>query len=147
METEYPRASAVGPFFRYYAALLAEGLERAGRFGDALEILGPALATVTEPGVGVFVSELHRIQGVCLLRAGANKDEAMHSLRTAAEVAKQQHATVLELRATVSLARAAIALGRPAEGIDSLRTLCAELAPEFDAAELSEAREVLMASQ
>ena len=55
MEVEYPRASAVGPMFRYYAALLAEGQERAGRFADALTVLRPALQTVAEPGVGIFV--------------------------------------------------------------------------------------------
>jgi class 3 adenylate cyclase/predicted ATPase len=144
METEYPRASAVGPFFRYYAALLAEGLERAGRFADALAVLRPALATVTEPGVGIFVSELFRVQGSCLLRTdGANKDEAMHSLHTAVEVAKQQHATVLELRATMSLARAAIAVGRPTEGLKPLGDLCAALPAGFDANDLAEARQVL----
>ena len=144
METEYPRASAVGPFFRYYAALLAEGLERAGRFADALAILGPALATVTEPGVGIFVSELHRVRGICLLRAdGADKSEAMHSLRVAVEVAREQQAAVLELRAAVSLARATIAMGRPAEGLDPLRSLCARLPAEFDVTELADARELL----
>jgi class 3 adenylate cyclase/predicted ATPase len=144
MEIEYPRASAVGPFYRYYAALLAEGLERVGRFADALAVLRPALATIAEPGVGIFVSELFRVQGLCLLRADdAAKEEAMHSLRTAVEIARQQSASLLELRAAMSLARAAIRLGRPAEGVDPLRALYAELPPAFDAASLAEAREVL----
>ncbi len=144
MEAEYPRASAVGPFFRYYAALLAEGMEKAGRFADALAVLRPALATVTEPGVGVFVSELYRLQGLCLLGVdGGNGGEAMHSLRTAIAVAKQQGAALLELRAAVSLARAGVAIGRPDEGLDTLRAFCAAPPPEFDASNLVEARELL----
>jgi hypothetical protein len=66
MEAEFPRASAIGLFFRYYAALLAEGRERAGRFADALTVLRPVLESVTEPVVGFYVSELYRLQGTCL---------------------------------------------------------------------------------
>ena len=144
MEIEYPRASAVGPLFRFYAALLAEGMEKAHRFADALDILRPALATVTEPGVGIFVSELYRLQGLCLLSVdGGNKDEAIHSLHTAVAVAKQQGAALLELRAAVSLARSAIAIGQPNDGLGALRAFCSALPPAFDTANLVEARELL----
>ena len=145
MEAEYPRASAIGPLFRYYAALLAEGREKSGRFQEALTLLGGAIETVTEPGVGLYISELYRLQGICLLRVdrGANEDAAMRSLRTAVEVAREQTATVLELRAAVSLARAAIAIGDPTEDLASLRELCATLPPEFDAANLREANDLL----
>jgi len=143
METEFPRAYAVGPFFRFYAALFAEGLEKAGRAADALEIIRPALATVTEPGIGIFVSELYRIQGLCLLRAGAEKEQTIDALRTGVTVAKRQGMPVLELRAAASLARAGIELGRPEEGVDALRELCSGLPRGFEAPELSEAREIL----
>jgi len=49
----------------------------------------------------------------------------------------------LELKAAMSLARAAVAIGRPAEGLTSLRELCATLPPEFDAANLREANDLL----
>jgi class 3 adenylate cyclase/predicted ATPase len=144
MEAEFPRAYAVGPFFRYYAALLAEGLEKAGRFSDALDVLRSALATVTEPGVGVFVPELHRLQGIALMRIdGASKEEGIQSLRTAVEVARQQGATLFELRAATSLARAAVQLGRPREGIHVLSEVCSALPREFNSGELSEARQIL----
>ena len=143
MEAEYPRASAVGPFFRYYAALLAEGLEKAGRFADALAVVRPALATVTEPGVGIFVSELYRVQGLCLLHSSDGHDEAMHSLRSAVAVARQQGATLLELRAALSLARAATAADGRAMDLEPLRDVCAGLPAEFDAAHLEEARALL----
>jgi len=143
METEFPRAYAVGPFFRYYAALFAEGLEKAGRVADALDVIRPALAAVIEPGVGIFISELYRLHGLCLLRDGASKDEAMHSLRTAVAVAKQQGSTLFELRAAASLARAAIELGRPEKSIGALREVCSNLPRDFESDDLSGAREIL----
>jgi predicted ATPase len=58
-------------------------------------------------------------------------------------VAKQQGAALLELRAAVSLARAAIAIGQPNDGLGALRALCSALPPAFDTANLVEARELL----
>jgi predicted ATPase len=144
MEAEFPRASAIGPLYRYYAAMLADARERAGRVDDALEVTRWALGTLTEPGVGMLVSELHRLEGVCLLRLGADHaDEAMRSLHTALDVARQQGAALFELRTALTLAKAAAAQGRAAEGQQSLRAVCANLAPEFDAPELEEARRIL----
>jgi len=146
MEAEYPRASAIGLLFRYYAALLADARIMAGRASDALDVTRWALNTVTEPGVGFYVSELHRLHGVCLLGLGSShEDEAMRSLQTALDVAKQQGATLLELRAAMSLAKAAAAQGRAAEGLEPLRTVCAELPAEFDLPDLDEARRLLAA--
>ena len=144
MEAEYPRASAIGPFFRYYAAILADARERSGRVSDALEVAQWALGTVTEPGVGMFVPELHRLQGVCLLRLGSgHADEAMRSLQTALIVARQQGAALFELRAAMSLAKTAASQGRAAEGQQSLRAVCSDLQPEFDAPDLEEAKRIL----
>ena len=123
---------------------MAEGREKSGRVSEALSLLRTMLETVSEPRVGFCISELYRLQGVCLLRAnGANEVEAMRSLRTAVDIARGQHATTLELRAAVSLAPGAIAIGRPAEGLTSLREYCARLPPEFDAANLKEANDLI----
>ena len=68
------RPSAVvrlGPFMRFYAALLADGQQRLGRIEAALDQIRRALETVDEPGVGFFVSELYRVQGLCLLQTAA----------------------------------------------------------------------------
>jgi class 3 adenylate cyclase/predicted ATPase len=144
MEEEYPRASAIGPYFRYYAALLADARVRAGRYSEALALLRSAIATITEPGVGIYVSELYRLEGVCLLHTAANDvDDAIHSLRTAVSVARQQGATLLELEAAASLARAAITLGRGDKPLGSLRALCDSLPPGFDAPALANARALL----
>ena len=75
MEAEFPRASAIGPLFRYYAALLAEARAKFGKVSDALTVLRWALDTVTEPGIGFCVPELYRLQGVCLLRLDSSSKE------------------------------------------------------------------------
>ncbi len=146
MEAEYPRASAIGPFFRHYAAILADRRESAGRVADALALVGWALDTVTEPGVGIYVPELHRLRGVCLLRLDASYEtEAMQSLQTAFDVAKQQGATLLQLRAAISIAKASRALKLAGAGLEPLRDVCAELPPECDAPDIEEAKRLLAA--
>jgi class 3 adenylate cyclase/predicted ATPase len=145
MEAEYPRASAMGPFFRYYAALLAQAREKAGRFSEALVVLRSALDTVTEPGVGLYVSELYRLQGTCLLHAGpAKEEEALASLRLAVAIARQQGATLLQLRAALSLAHAMVAVGRPAEGLGPVREVWSALPEDLRNANVAEARQFLL---
>ena len=148
MEREFQRASTVGPYMRFYSALLAEGRRNCGRFSEALALLRSAQATVTEPGVGLFVPELYRLQGLCLLDMdGAGEGEAMRSLQSAVDVARQQRATLLELRAAVGHARASIAVGQPAEGLAALQNLVRSLPVEFDPVNLIEARDLLTAAR
>src|SRR5947208_13951955 len=109
MAAEFSNATAMGPMYRYYAGLLADLCSRAGAYGEALEILDRALQSVTGPGVGLFVSELHRVKGVCLAHREPNDQQAQTCLRTALEVARQQGATLLERRAADDLARMALA--------------------------------------
>jgi predicted ATPase len=144
MEAEYPRASAVGPFLRYYAALLAEGRVKSKQYGEALDVIESALKTVTEPGVGFYVSELYRLRGICLARVSQDgAAEAMNAHQMALEVAHKQGATLLELRAAVSLARAGIAAGRTAEGVTQLREVWARLPREFVSDSLPDAQLLL----
>jgi adenylate cyclase len=144
MEAEYPRATAIGPLYRYYAAILADVREQAGRTADALALVKWALDTVTEPGVGMYVPELHRLHGVCLLNLGAD-DDGRRALQTAFDVAKQQGATLFQLKAALSMAKAGLARGWSRESLEPLRAACGELPAEFEAAWLAEAREILAA--
>jgi predicted ATPase len=144
MEAEYPRASAIGPFFRYYAALLAEARQCAGRASDALSLLQSTIATIVEPGVGMYVSELYRLEGICMLEVDpANSDRAVASLQTAATVAHQQGAALLELSAALSLARAAALLGSGDDARSALGALCDALPDDLDVPALTEARQLL----
>jgi predicted ATPase len=146
MEAEFARASALSPFFRYYAALLAQAREKVGRVADALTVLQGAIDTIAEPGVGLYISELYRLQGICLLQDGAsNADEAIRSLQTAVGIARQQRVTLLELRAAVSVAEATLKLGRTAPDLQPLRAVFADLRPGFESPDLDEAKRLLAA--
>jgi predicted ATPase len=144
IEAEFPRAYAIGPFFRYYAALLAEARVKFGRVSDALTVLRSALETVTEPGVGIWVPELYRLQGLCLLRLDSHgKEEAITSLQMAVDTAKQQGAPLFQLKAAINLAELANSMGQPERGLQPLRELCANLPDGFDAPQLVEAKRIL----
>ena len=96
MEAEFPRAIVGGPLFRYFGALLAEARAKFGRLPDALTVLRWALDSITEPGIAFYLPELYRLQGMCLLRLDSHKkEEAMISLQTAVDIAKQQEAATL----------------------------------------------------
>ena len=145
MEAEFPRASN-GPLYRYYAALLAEVRAGAGRWADALAVVEAALKTVTDPRVGMYVPELHRLQGECLLRLEPDNSEAgQRAILTAMETARAQSAPLLELRAAVSFVRACTAAIAAPEALRRLRDVIAHLPDEFQAREFEEARRLLPA--
>lgn len=146
MESEYPRASAIGPLFRYYAALLAEARLKFGKISEALTVLRGALDTVTEPGIGWCVPELYRLQGMCLLRLDSpQEEEALTALQMAVNIAKQQGASLFQLKAAINLAEAAGARGQPEKELKSLRDLCASFPEEFEAPQLAQAKQLLSA--
>nr|MDQ2867210.1 hypothetical protein [Verrucomicrobiota bacterium] len=143
IETEFPRASALGPFFRIYGGILAEARLRFGKISEALEVLDWALGTVTEPGVGLYVPELHRLRGICLLRRDSSgHGEAMHSLQTAFETARQQGATLFQLRAAMDLAEASHGTEEEEKFHQSLADFCGSLPKEFDAPERAAAASI-----
>ncbi len=147
MESVFLQATAIGPFFRCYAALLAEARAKFGKVSEALKVLHWALETVSEPGVGIFVPELYRLQGVCLLRLNlGHEEEARRALEMALATAKQQQATIFQLRAAMSMVEGASLIGSGDVGLRELRALCAELPEDFDAPELAKARQVLAAN-
>jgi predicted ATPase len=144
MEAEYPRAIAIGPLFRYYAALLAEARIKFEKFADALGVIKWALDTISEPGIGAYLPELYRLKGICMLRLDAHhEEEAMSSFRMAVDISKQQNAPLFQLRAAISMAGAAGEMGQPERGMHPLRDLCANLPEGFDASELREAKQLL----
>ncbi len=146
IEAEFPRASAIGPLFRYYATLLAEARMKFGKTVEALALIQSLLTTVNEPGVGAFVPELYREQGLCLFRLDPpSPEETMKSLRMAVEIAKQQKALLYELKAAISLAETAVAMGQPEMGLPILRDLWVSLPDGFDAPQLEEGRQLLRA--
>jgi class 3 adenylate cyclase len=109
-----------------------------------LKIVEEGLALVEEKGERAFEAELYRLRGVLLLKQEpAVVTEAERNFRTAIEVARRQGARLLELRATVSLAR----LLRDTKRRDEARAMLAEIynwfTEGFDTPDLKDAKALL----
>jgi predicted ATPase len=122
----------------YYLGLLAEALARAGRSEEGLSELDEALALVERTGERLYEAELHRLRGELLLQWHGlqGRDEVEGSFRRALQMARQQSARSLELRAALSLAR----LSGERQG---LAELCRSFSEGLDTPDLREARALL----
>ena len=92
----------------YFLALLSEMCLNAGRIETAGERLAEARERVEKTGECWWEAELHRLEGEILLAAagdGERGERAEACFRRALEVAGNQGATSLELRAALSLSR------------------------------------------
>lgn len=108
IDAEIANATAAGPLPQYYLGLAAEVLLRAGRPADALAHLHRAIAGIDEPGIGIYLPEIYRLRGACLLALDrGNKAEARSAFATAADIARRQGAVIFERRAQASLSELA----------------------------------------
>ncbi len=86
-------------------AMLAEGLWLVGKHNDALDMLEEAFDHSTKRDELFYLSQLHCLKGKWLQELGAETTEVEHNLRQAIAVAEQQNASMLELRASLALAK------------------------------------------
>ncbi len=104
IDAEIANATAFGPLPQYYLGLAAEVLLAAGRPADALGHLDRAIVGIDEAGVGIYLPEIYRLRGACLLALDRrNKAEARSAFTTAADIARRQGAVIFERRAESSL--------------------------------------------
>ena len=109
IDAEIANATAVGPLPQYYLGLAAEVLLAAGRPADALGHLDRAIAGIDEAGIGIYLPEIYRLRGECLLALDRhNKAEARSAFAMAGDIARRQCAVIFERRAQVSLSRFAM---------------------------------------
>jgi tetratricopeptide (TPR) repeat protein len=109
IDAEIANATAAGPLPQYYLGLAAEVLLAAGRPADALGHLDRAIAGIDEAGVGIYLPEIYRLRGACLLALDRrNKAEARSAFAAAADIAKRQGAVIFERRAQASLSKFAM---------------------------------------
>ncbi|MGA9721715.1 MAG: AAA family ATPase [Candidatus Binatus sp.] len=135
-----------GPLFRpFHAALIAQGLARAGEFDAAMVALDNVLGLSARSEFVIFNSEVYRAKGEVLLNAnhdGAEADAA-ECFRLAIDIARGQRAKSSELRATTSLARLLDHQGKR----DEARTMLAEIynwfTEGFDTPDLKDAKALL----
>jgi class 3 adenylate cyclase/tetratricopeptide (TPR) repeat protein len=109
IDAEIANATAVGPLPQYYLGLAAEVLLAAGRPADALGHLDRAISGIDEAGVGIYLPEIYRLRGACLLALDRqNKAEARSAFAIAVDIAKRQGAVIFERRAQASLSKFAM---------------------------------------
>jgi predicted ATPase len=89
----------------YMLALLAELYGKAGRAEQGLAKIAEALTLVNNSGERWYEAELYRLQGELLRMQGEASPEVEACYRQAIQVARQQRAKSLELRAAMSLSR------------------------------------------
>ncbi|MGP8120073.1 MAG: adenylate/guanylate cyclase domain-containing protein [Xanthobacteraceae bacterium] len=109
IDAEIANATAAGPLPQYYLGLAAEVLLAAGRPADALGHLDRAIAGIDEAGIGIYLPEIYRLRGACLLALDRrNEAEARSAFTIAAGIARRQGAVIFERRAEASLSEFAI---------------------------------------
>ena len=124
--------------------IVANGLGKAGRGADAIQLVESALRRNDETGEKVREAELHRLLGELLLTENSrNTDEADRAFRTAIDVARRQSAKSWELRATTSLARLLAKQGKRDEARAMLAEIYNWFTEGFDTADLKDSKALL----
>ena len=126
----------------YGFCLLAEALRQEGDHRQALAALDEGLKTMEATGEHMWDAELHRVNGLVLV-ARNQLDEGQARLKQAIQIARQQRAKSLELRAATSLARLWREQGRRAEASGLLAPVCGWFTEGFDTADLKDAAALL----
>jgi predicted ATPase len=131
----------------YQLALLAQALAQEGQAQDGLTALDEALALATSSGERFLEAELHRLRGeLFLTRGGSNVSDwraAEGCFCQALDVARQQNAKSLELRAVVSRSRLFRQQGRPVEARALLAESYGWFTEGFETCDLREAKALL----
>jgi predicted ATPase len=138
------RAIGDGVLLPHALCLLAEACGEAGRLDDGLSALTEAIAAADEHGIRQYEAEAHRLKGELLLRRDHSKAaEAQSCFQRAIEIARNQSAKSLELRATMSLARLLAKEGRRDEARAMLAEIYEWFTEGFDTADLKDAKVLL----
>jgi TOMM system kinase/cyclase fusion protein len=128
----------------YYLALLAEAHSIIGQPEAGLTVLTEALALVDTTGERWCESELYRLEGELLLQQSSdNHPEAESCFHQAINIAQNQQAKSLELRAATSLARLWQQQGKRQEAHDLLAPVYNWFTEGFDTADLKDAKALL----
>ena len=137
----------------YWIALLAWAYGKAGQVDQGMRLLSEALATMHEQHI--WGAELHRLKGELLLLhargaptnaavvAGQPTIQAEICLCQALDIARDQHAKSLELRAATSLARLWRDQGRRTEARHLLAPVYGWFTEGFDTPVLQDAKALL----
>jgi TOMM system kinase/cyclase fusion protein len=128
----------------YYLALLMEAYGKAGQAEEGLRVLAEALTAVHKTGERQHEAELYRLKGELLLKQDIpDEQEAESCLHQAVDIARQQQAKSLELRAAMSLSHLWQQQGKRTEAYDLLAPIYGWFTEGFDTTDLQEAKALL----
>jgi tetratricopeptide (TPR) repeat protein len=131
-------------FSYYHAAQLADLCARAGLAHRGLKTVEQALSFAQSSGASYNMAELWRIHGeLSLLQDVGNRRHAKQAFERAIEIAHEQKAKLLELRATISLARLSAREGHSDEGRAMLAEIYNWFTEGFDTPDLKDAKALL----
>ena len=119
----------------------AEALRHANRPQEALAAVEEGIAVSKRNGDNYYDAELWRLKGELLLASNTAGPELC--FEKAIEIARQQSAKSLELRASTSLARLCQKQGRKREAGQVLGRICSWFTEGFDTADLKKATSLL----
>src|SRR5262249_18196533 len=130
----------------YQLALLAQAHGKSGQPHEGLALLDQALAAVNTTDERYYEAELYRLRGeLMLVGAGPVEQEAEECFLKAVDVARQQQAKSLELRAAISLAQLWQQQNKMAEARELLEEIYGWFTEGFDTKDLQEAAALLTA--
>src|SRR6185436_2433248 len=132
---------------RRIAAEFAEHLARVGRLDEGLQLVTAELDAITSDRF--WQAELLRVRGELRLLEGhpAATADAERCFERAIEVAREQRARALELRATTSLARLLHSRGDSAPAAARLAAVYDTFTEGLETADLEQARRLLMVTR
>lgn len=149
------RATGARVYAKNWLGLWALAHGRRGDLQRALELLAEAETQPYPEGEQLWDAELFRIKGELLLAARAGSPGERRNgasciepsgescLLRALEIARQQDATLFELRAAMSLCRHWVRYGRGTQARELLREVYSRFSEGLDTADLREARSLM----
>ena len=140
------RATGAETLRPYWLALLADAYRIMGQPEAGLTVLTEALTLVDTTGERWYEAELHRLKGALLLQQSLdNSTEAETCFHHALDLARNQQAKSLELRAATNLARLWQRQGKREEARQVLGDVYGWFTEGFDTADLQDAKALLEA--
>jgi class 3 adenylate cyclase len=121
---------------------IAQAFAREGNYQEAHAAVTQALDDIRATGERMWEPEIHRVHGLVLLREN-RLAESEAAFSRALDLAREQQAKSLELRAATSLARLWGEQGRRAQAQELLAPVYGWFTEGFDTADLKAAKELL----
>jgi len=131
-------------FVPYFLTHLAEGYGSLNQVVEGRDALKEGWEAMERTEEHWWKAEMHRVEGDLLLHQSMpDADRAADCFRQAIEVAQQQQAKSLELRAAVSLVKLRMSQNSRQEARDLLAPVYGWFTEGFDSADLQEAKSLL----